>query len=106
MPQATVTEAQMTSTLRHGEAGTPVAEVCSKWGASEQTVYRWERQFAGLGVAERRRRRQPEAENRQLKPLVADLRLGKYMRQAGIRKRLSNRPSAGCWCRVCEAAFP
>ncbi len=31
-----------------------MAEIIRKLGISEQTVYRWKKQFAGLGVAERR----------------------------------------------------
>ena len=55
---------------------------------SEQTVYRWKRKFAGLGVAELRRLRQLEEENRKLKQLVADLSLDNYMLQEVIRKKL------------------
>jgi putative transposase len=64
-----------------------VAEVCRKRGISEQTFYRWKRKFAGMGVAELRRLRQREEENRKLKPLVADLTLDKHMLQEVLRKK-------------------
>ena len=45
--------------------------MCRKLGISEQTFYRWKRKYAGIGVAELRRLRQVEDENRRLKQLVA-----------------------------------
>jgi hypothetical protein len=48
-------------------------------GISEQTFYRWKKKFAGLGVAERRRLKQLEDENRKHKQLVANLSLDKKM---------------------------
>jgi putative transposase len=62
-----------------------VGEVCRKLGISEQTCYRWKRTFAGMGVAELRRLRQLEEENRQLKQLMADLTLDKRMLQEVLR---------------------
>ena len=80
------TEQQIVAALRQAEGGTPVVEVCRKLGVSEQTFYRWKRQFAGMGVVELRRLRQVEEENRKLKQLVADLSLDKHMLQEGLRK--------------------
>ena len=65
--------------LRQAEEGTPVAEVCRKMGIAEQTFYRWKKKFQGMGVAEVRRLRVLEEENRKLKQLVADLSLDKQM---------------------------
>jgi putative transposase len=67
MKKSAYTAEQITYALRQVEAGTPVAEVCRKLGISEQTFYRWQRKFAGMGVAELRRLRQLEEENRKLK---------------------------------------
>ena len=57
-------------------------------GVSEQTFYRWKRKYAGMGVAELRRLKQLEEENRRLKQLVADLALDKVMLQDVLRKKL------------------
>jgi putative transposase len=84
----TFSEEQIVYALRQAEAGTPVVEVCRKLGITEQTFYRWRRQFAGMGIAELRRLRQLEDENRRLKQLVADLTLDKHMLQEVIRKKL------------------
>ena len=68
---------QVAFDLRQAEEGTPVAEVCRKIGISEQTFYRWMKKFQGMGVAEVRRLRVLEEENRKLKQLVAGLGLDK-----------------------------
>ena len=74
--------------LHQAETGTSVAEVIRKIGISEQTFYRWKKQYAGMGVAELRRLKQLEEENRKLKQLVADLSLDKVMLQDVIAKKL------------------
>jgi putative transposase len=82
------TEEQIAYALRQAETGTAVAEVIRKMGISEQTFYRWKKQYAGMGVAELRRLRQLEEENRKLKQLVADLSLDKAMLQDVLAKKL------------------
>ncbi len=57
-------------------------------GISENTFYRWKRKYAGMGIAELRRLKQLEEENRRLKQLVADLALDKVMLQDVLRKKL------------------
>ncbi len=88
MPKKAFSEEQIVYALRQAEAGTPVVEVCRKLGVTEQTFYRWKCKFAGLGIAELRRLRHLEDENRRLKHLVADLTLDKHMLQEVIRKKL------------------
>jgi putative transposase len=87
MTKSTFSEERIMYALCQVEAGTAVAEVCRKLGISEQTFYRWKRQFAGMSIAELRRLRQLEEENRKLKQLVADLTLDKHMLQEVLRKK-------------------
>ena len=88
MPRKSFTEEQIVSALRQAESGTPIVEVCRKFGVTETTFFRWRKQFAGIGIAELRRVRQLEEENRRLKTLVADLVLDKHMLQEVIAKKI------------------
>ncbi len=88
MKRSRYTNEQIAFALRQAEGGAPVGEVCRKMGISEQTFYRWKRKYAGMGVAELRRLKQLEEENRRLKQLVADLALDKVMLQDVLRKKL------------------
>ena len=88
MKKKRFTEEQIAFALRQSESGTPVEEVIRKLGVSEATFYRWKKKFAGLGVAEVRRLKQLEEENRRLKQMVADLSLDKRMLQDVISKKL------------------
>lgn len=88
MKQKRFTEEQIAFALRQAESGTAVTEITRKLGVSEQTFYRWKRKFAGLGVAELRRLKQLEEENRKLKQLVADLSLDKKMLQDVLSKKV------------------
>jgi putative transposase len=78
---------QVALAMRHAESGTPVAEVCRKMRIAEQTFYRWKKKYAGMGIAEVRKLRILEEENRKLKQLVADLSLDKQMLQDVLRKK-------------------
>ena len=88
MKRKRFSEEQIAFTLRQAESGAPVREVVRKLGISEQTFYRWKKKYGGLGVAEVRRLRQLEQENRRLKQLVADLSLDKAMLQDVLSKKL------------------
>jgi putative transposase len=88
MKKKRFTEAQIAFALRQAESGTSVAEIIRKMGISEVTFYRWKKKYAGLGVAELRRLKQLEDENRRLKRLVADLTLDKQMLQDVLSKKL------------------
>ncbi|MBT4052677.1 MAG: transposase [Bacteroidetes Order II. Incertae sedis bacterium] len=79
MKRRRFTEEQIAYALRQSESGKTAAEVCREVGVSENTLYRWRRQYEGMGIAELRRLKQLEKENTRLKQLVADLSLDKHM---------------------------
>ncbi len=87
MKNSRYTAEQIAFAMRQTESGTSVPEICRKMGIAEQTFYRWKRKFTGMGVAEVRRLRVLEEENRKLKQLVADLSLDKQMLQDVLRKK-------------------
>ena len=88
MRKKTFSEEQIALALRKAETGTPVTEVCRKMGVSEQSFYRWKKKYMGMGIAELRRLRQLEEENRKLKKLVADLALDKHILQEVLQKKV------------------
>jgi putative transposase len=87
MKRSRYSSEQITFALHQAENGVLATEVCRKMGISEQTFYRWKKQFAGMGVAEVRRLKVLEEENHKLKQLVADLSLDKQMLQDVLRKK-------------------
>lgn len=70
---------QIITMLREAEVllnqSNPVAEVCRKLGVSEQTYYRWRKEYGGMRVDQAKRLKELEQENVRLKKLVADLSL-------------------------------
>jgi len=86
MKTSRFTEQQIAFELKQAETGTPVKEVIRKMGISEQTFYRWKKQYGGLMPSDLKKIKQLEEENRQLKKLVADLSLDKQMLQDVLSK--------------------
>jgi len=79
---------QIVGVLKQAEVGVPVAELIRKVGISEQTYYRWKKQYTGLEVDQVRQLKQLQEENARLKKLVADLTLDKVMLQDVLGKKL------------------
>lgn len=88
MKKSRFTEEQIAYALHQAEVGTAIEEVCRKMGVSQATFYQWKKKYSGVGVAELRRLRQLEEENKKLKQLVADLSLDKAMLQDVLKKKL------------------
>ena len=59
--------------------GQTVGEICRHIGVSEQSYYRWRREYGGLKVDQARRLKDLERENARLKRAVADLTLDKLI---------------------------
>ena len=88
MKKTRFTEQQIAFSLRQAESGVSVEEITRKMGITQATFYRWKKKFAGMGVAELRRLKQLEEENKKLKRLVADLSLDKAMLQDVLSKKV------------------
>ena len=69
------------SKLREAEValskGQTTSQVCKKLGITENTYYRWRREYGGLRVDQAKKLKELERENAKLKKLVADLSLDK-----------------------------
>ena len=58
---------------------TTVPEVCKQLGVSEQTYYRWRKEFGGMKVDQARQFKELQKENARLKRAVANLTLDKLI---------------------------
>ena len=74
--------------LKQAELGVPVAELIRQVGITEQTLYRWKKQYKGLETDQVRQFKQLQEENARLKRLVAELSLDKTMLQDVLAKKL------------------
>ncbi len=88
MKKSRFTEQQIAYALRQAESGVHVEEITRKMGVTQATFYRWKKKFAGMGIAELRRLKQLEDENKKLNRLVADLSLDKAMLQDVLSKKV------------------
>ena len=72
---------QIIAKLRQAEVelvrGLKVPEVCRKLGVTEQTYYRWRKEYGGLRTDQAKRLKELERENARLKKLVAEAELDK-----------------------------
>ncbi|MCR0984992.1 IS3 family transposase [Roseomonas pecuniae] len=79
---------QIVSVLKQAELGLPVADLVRQVGISEQTFYRWKKQYAGLQSEQVREFKQVTEENARLKRLVAELSLDKAVLQDVLFKKI------------------
>jgi len=72
---------QIVAVLKQADLGMPLADVVRQVGISEQTYYRWKKQYAGMESDQVRELKQLQDENSRLKKLVAELSLDKAILQ-------------------------
>ena len=81
MPSKRLKAEQIIPKLREAEVelakGRTVAEVVKKLGVTEQTYYRWRKEYGGLRMDQAKRLKELEKENIRLKKLVAEAELDK-----------------------------
>ena len=73
------TPEQIINKLREAEVllsqGATTGEASRKIGVTEQTYYRWRREYGGMRLEQAKRLKELEKENSRLKKLVADISL-------------------------------
>jgi putative transposase len=72
---------QIVAVLNQAEMGLAVSDLIQQLGISEQTFYRWKKQYGGLQSEQVRELKQLVEENGRLKKLVAELSLDKAVLQ-------------------------
>ena len=85
------TPEQVIAKLREAEVklakGTAIAQVCKDLAITENTYYRWRREYGGMKLDQAKRLRDLEKENGRLKRLLADAELDKaILREAASGK--------------------
>ncbi len=79
MAKKTFTPEQIINKLREAEIhinqGISITEASRKIGITQQTYYRWRKEYGGLRIEQAKRLKSLEKENARLKKLVADLSL-------------------------------
>ncbi len=79
MARKAYTPEQIINKLREAEVllsqGSNIGEASRKISVTEQTYYRWRREYGGMRIEQARRLKELEKENSRLKKLVADLSL-------------------------------
>lgn len=80
---------QIISKLRQTEVelsqGRSMGEVCRSLGVTEQTYYRWRKEYGGLKMDQAKRLKEVEQENTRLRRAVADLTLDKLILKEAAR---------------------
>jgi transposase-like protein len=83
MPKKNYTPEQIIVILRKVEVlcgqGKTVAEAVRMQGITENTFYKWRKEYGGMDVSDARRLKELEKENSQLKKIVANLTLDNEM---------------------------
>ena len=83
------TPEQIINKLREAEIhlnqGAGIAEASKKIGVTEQTYYRWRKEYGGMRVEQARKLKELEKENARLKKLVADLSLDNSILEEAAR---------------------
>ena len=81
MPRKQFTPEQIIQHLREAEVllaqGQTIAQVCKKIGITDQTYYRWRKEYGGIRTDQAKRLKDLEKENARLKRLLADAELDK-----------------------------
>lgn len=76
MPRKRFSPEQIITHLREAEVllsqGKSVGEVCRQLNVSENTYYRWRREYGGLEIDQAKRLKELEKENQRLKKLIAE----------------------------------
>ena len=87
MKQGRFSESQIVAILKQQDSGQTVAQITREHGVSEATFYNWKSKYGGMQVAEVKRLKDLEEENRRLKKMYAELSLQNDIFKEALQKK-------------------
>lgn len=76
MPKKRYRSEEIIPKLREAEVlsaqGRTIAEICRQWGVTEQTFFRWRKEYGGLKIDQAKRLKDLEQENARLRRALSD----------------------------------
>ena len=88
MKKARYSESQIIKVLKEVEGGRTVKAVCREYGIAGATYYTWKSKYGGMEVADLKRLKELEEENRRLKQMYTDLSLDHKVLKDIVEKKL------------------
>lgn len=77
MPKKRFSTEQIITKLREAEVlhsqGETIEAICKQLGVTDQTYYRWRKEYGGIRIDQAKRMKELEKENAELRKLVANL---------------------------------
>jgi putative transposase len=110
MARKRYTTEQIIGLLREAEVrlsqGQKIGTICQSIGVSEQSYYRWRREYGGLKLDQAKRLKDLDRENDRLKRAVSELTLDKLILKEALEGKYSALPGSGRALRTSALDFP
>jgi putative transposase len=87
MRKSRYTDSQILAILKQSESGVPTPELCRDHGMSSATFYKWRSKFGGMDASMMKRLKELEAENKRLKKMYAEAKLGQDILKEAMAKK-------------------
>ena len=87
MKKSRYSDSQIISILKQVEVGTPVTELCREHGMSSAMFYKWRSRFGGMDASLMKRMKELESENKRLKKMYAEAKLGQDILKEAMAKK-------------------
>jgi putative transposase len=88
MKRSKFSESQIVQILKEAEAGVSLDDLSRQHGFSRASFYKWKAKYSGMSVADLKRLKELEEENRRLKHMYAELSLDHQILKDILEKKL------------------